>query len=658
MTTFYLDYENGDDVNDGSDWANAWKTITSGATAARIAPGDIVRIAKSLDPTSLGINATWNDLSKTVTLASALTANIDMGEVAWTASTYVTSTADNAVPKEGTYAAKHVFGASFTTGLASYKALGSSTDFSAYQQVSFWVRSTSAVAASTLSLRLCSDVAGVTTVDTIPIPAIPATYQWQVVTVDLAGALGNAIQSVALYADLDPGTPTVYIDNIIACKASSSDDSLTLSSLISKNSAAQGGTEGWYGIQSINGTTVLLDNNTETYASAGRGYSGTTETVATYKRETIKTALLGKWYVSQKVQDSGTLGNNIEFQGGYNTADSEQDGETFFDSQNCGPYGLQIYEEDFVLTNYLNFTRCYVGIYVYNNHNCTISNISICNNDYGMYPRVTTNLLIGTIANINNNLYGPYFDNSYNCTIGTIVNANNNINVGVVLTYSDRNVLNAITNANNNGLYGVGFYRGSDNIIRTLSTTGNTTAGIYNLLGKNYIFNALIAEATEVAVDSTSFGNSRVFSHKHDQTADNHKIFTEGGLISSEVSVRHTASGIAWKLAVTSTNRSSNHPLDLEIAKIACSANNEVTVKAWMRKDHATNITGKLVCRGGQIAGVASDVVATKSNVADTWEELTIQFTPTEAGVVEVEVWAYGGTTNSVYVDDMTISQA
>jgi hypothetical protein len=53
MSTFYLDYENGNDSNDGSNWANAWKTITSGATAARIAPADVIRIAKSPAPTSI-----------------------------------------------------------------------------------------------------------------------------------------------------------------------------------------------------------------------------------------------------------------------------------------------------------------------------------------------------------------------------------------------------------------------------------------------------------------------------------------------------------------------------------------------------------------------------------------------------------------------------
>lgn len=62
MSTFYLDFENGNDASDGSSWANAWKTITTGATNARIAPGDIIRIAKSPAPSSVG-NGTWTGTS-------------------------------------------------------------------------------------------------------------------------------------------------------------------------------------------------------------------------------------------------------------------------------------------------------------------------------------------------------------------------------------------------------------------------------------------------------------------------------------------------------------------------------------------------------------------------------------------------------------------
>ena len=95
----------------------------------------------------------------------------------------------------------------------------------------------------------------------------------------------------------------------------------------------------------------------------------------------------------------------------------------------------------------------------------------------------------------------------------------------------------------------------------------------------------------------------------------------------------------------------------MSLAKIAVAASTQVTVSCWYRRTN-TGIAGKLVCRGGQIAGVSADVSALMSAAADTWEQLTINFTPTAAGVVEIEAWAYGGTTYSVFVDDIDCSQA
>lgn len=43
---------------------------------------------------------------------------------------------------------------------------------------------------------------------------------------------------------------------------------------------------------------------------------------------------------------------------------------------------------------------------------------------------------------------------------------------------------------------------------------------------------------------------------------------------------------------------------------------------------------------------------------ASTWEQLTITFTPSEDGVVEFFMDAYGGTTYSVIWDDFAISAA
>jgi hypothetical protein len=197
---------------------------------------------------------------------------------------------------------------------------------------------------------------------------------------------------------------------------------------------------------------------------------------------------------------------------------------------------------------------------------------------------------------------------------------------------------------------------GAGILLSDITTVDNTT--VINMaagIAPAYFRNCLINETTEVSslVVST---NIAVFSNKHDQTVDNHKIFITGGLISSATDQRKTASGISWKMQPTSTTRDSFFPLTLSLAKVACSANNLVTIKAWMYRDNS-GLTMRLVCKGGQLAGIASDVVSALSTT-NAWEEETLTFTPTETGVVEITAEAWGGTTFSGWVDDMTISQA
>ena len=168
--------------------------------------------------------------------------------------------------------------------------------------------------------------------------------------------------------------------------------------------------------------------------------------------------------------------------------------------------------------------------------------------------------------------------------------------------------------------------------------------------------NCLLGDSVEFNA-SNSWLSIEYASQNHDQTAGNHKIFIDGGLISSATDQRHTASGISWKLQPTSTPlRTSRRPVTLSLAKVACSANNLVTITAWMRRDNA-GLTMRLVCKGGQLAGVPSDVVSALSTT-NAWEEETITFTPTETGVVEITAEAWGDTTFSGWVDDMTITQA
>jgi hypothetical protein len=165
MATFYLDYEGGNDANDGTSFAQRWKTITAGATAARIAPGDTIRVMGSPAPTSLGINATWTNKSPTVSLASALNVLITDCNSAWTASANVTCTANTSTYRTSTGAAQQAVAAGFTTGKIAYFDLGSNQDYSAYQGVTFWIAfTTGTLAAGVLTLDLCSDALGATPV--------------------------------------------------------------------------------------------------------------------------------------------------------------------------------------------------------------------------------------------------------------------------------------------------------------------------------------------------------------------------------------------------------------------------------------------------------------------------------------------------------------
>jgi hypothetical protein len=266
MTVYYLDFENGNDANTGLSFAQRWKTLTAGATAARIAPGDEIRIMASPLQSSIG-SATWTDNSDTVVLAAPVTQDIDDGSVLWTAAANVSTSISTTNYREGTQAANISVTATFTTGRCAHRATGL-LDLSAYQQISFWVR-LSASLASMFELRLCTDTAGATAVHTIPIPAL-AGSNWYRVTWNNNAPLNAAIQSVALYAVADPSTVAVVLDNIIACKAAASADSLTLDSLIAPTSDNDGP---WYSIQSIRGTTVKLGTHVAAPAGATGKYA-------------------------------------------------------------------------------------------------------------------------------------------------------------------------------------------------------------------------------------------------------------------------------------------------------------------------------------------------------------------------------------------------
>jgi hypothetical protein len=604
-----------------------------------------------------------------VMLASAVTANIAStgpGRAAWTASANVTATLSTATFKEHSRQDRINVATAFTTGKAAYYTLPSALDLSGYQQVSFWLASQAAViAAGQIDIRLCSDTTGDIAVNIVDIPAIPSLGRFQPITVDTGNALGSNIQSIALYVNSDLSTTqtaAIDLNNIIACKASSEPDSLTLTSLIGKN--VEG--ETFWGIQSINGTRVMLDadTNAQPTSTSVRGYYGTSETVTTWKRETIKLGPAAAATTAlQTIQESGTDGNPITYSGGWDRTDmSTQNLETWLDGQNGNGYAITSTGRSFVTCSNIGAVRLNIAF----SHAGTNGIAANFQDVYGSNLAVglfSIGIVRGSISSVKGHaacLSDISLPNSFGeLTIdGPIIGSGGS---GIIVLSGDT-LIKGTANAllANNGTYGI-TSNSAGAKITNIRTEANETAGIgQGVAGSIYLLNCNIGETTEVSLSGSGSGlglTQSIPSHNHDQTAGNHKIFMNGALISAAADQRKTASGISWKIQPTSSNRVSASPVLLSLAKVACAANSLVTVKAWMRRSN-TDLTMRLVCKGGQIAGVDTDVVDAMTAAADTWAEQTITFTPTEVGVVEITAEAWGGTTFSGWVDDMTISQA
>jgi hypothetical protein len=151
--------------------------------------------------------------------------------------------------------------------------------------------------------------------------------------------------------------------------------------------------------------------------------------------------------------------------------------------------------------------------------------------------------------------------------------------------------------------------------------------------------------------------NAAYYSQDEGNTVGNNKIYFQGGLATSQTAVRNTPSGYAWSMAPTSTSTvTSAFPLKLKIASVAANGGSAVTISAYMRRTN-TGLTMQLVCPANQPYGPTSDTVASITAAANTWEQVSISFTPTQNAVYDIYVYVYGGTTFTGYVDDVGVSQ-
>lgn len=776
MATYYIDFEGGNDANAGTSFATRWKTITNGATAARIAPGDEIRIMASPDPTSIG-NATWTGASrpsqKTITstsntspivittssahgfstgdyvsvsaatintyangtwkvgattsttfeilqldgsnttangagtngnatkinnclvrLGTPVTKNIlPVGGLAqkgvWTPSTNVTATQNTtgAAFKEGWSAPQIAVGAAFTTGKAAYYTLPATLDLSTYQQASFWVQVATG-ALSTLNgayIALCTDATGDVVAHQCPIPLVGATAVWLPVTVDFGANLNSAIQSIALYINTDNGAQTFNIDNLIACKASSAADSLTLGSLISKSDGT--GDEAWYAVQFIANEVIEIGNQvTLTPNSTNiRGYSGASETVTTYKRETIKTnpvALNTSPVIT--TNEAGGMGNPISYLGGWNRTDmSTQTGWTWFDGQNGRGYGFLCNAS----VNYTNYDRFGLCRY-YNGFYATLASFNVISAVYATScSNVGVNLGFSSVCSAgniwsNNNVTGVLI-NGIGPAVNAIKIASNCAGNGVSISgvYSgnlgditaSNCIGSALGNIGNCADVTVASLTSTDNLY-AVSQEGNALSNLWIAGGSSsgstggascansagvatiYFNNFTVNETTETSIASST-GSTAVYYNRLDDADGNNWQWQGAGTVNQQTAVVDSPATTSWRMSPTYIFASPILPLKLKLGTVVCAANSLVTVTARMRRTN-TALTMRLICPGGQITGVASDAYTDMTAAANTWETVTITFTPTKAGGVDIYAYAFGGTTHNGYVCNLTASQA
>jgi hypothetical protein len=623
MATFHIDLVNGNDANTGVDWANAWLTVNSGATAARIAPGDLIKISKTGDPVSLAQTAQWTNLSQTVTLTTAVNKHINqaVGNT-WTASTSVTA-GSSTLRKFGATAQSLAIAAGFTTGKIAYAAVdgGGTQDFSGYQKISFWIRPTIAVAASTLSIRLCSDATGDTTVDTLAIPAMPAANAYYCIEIDKGSALGASIQSVALYADLDPGAVTILLNNIVA------GNTITHRTLIGKDDGF------WWAIQSIDNATLKIDeggNNTD----SGRGYYGVTESVTTYYRIPLVSGSL-------TMQDSGTTnGGYIEFSGGWDTSSNVKNGDTYLDGISSDGAGNGFNLTSFTKLNNVSLVRFTTGIAGNVVYGWELSDVNTicCGRGFNLSGLLIKSNIINSKILCNGN--GHFLP------LSSVVSAFSLINCKI---YSNGG--RGFVAGNASTFYSCDFQNNGSFSLNVYSNVSNYNEGSARLR------DTILGDSSEFGF-VTSIADQYVWSFDHDNTQGNHWGFTNGGTINWQTVEKQGSDPGSWKATISSNTRTTLLPIRFKLAEIGIKATDTVTFTAWVKKDNATTVGAKIFVYGSDqsLAGMTYTEV-TKANDTN-WENLSMTFSATEAGVVEVwaEAWYISGNSN-VYFGSISASQ-
>jgi len=527
MATYFVDTEGGSDANSGLTFALRKKTITSASSAG--ASGDTIRIMQSPDPTAYTPygDALWTKDNSYIMFPAPMLGvkNVDMCESGWTSVDSINNTLTySTTAKEGTNAINFAVGAG-STNPRIYKTL-SSTDFSGYQQLSFWVRqSAGTIAASgTFQIVLCSDTSGNTATNTFTVPYIPVLNSWHAFTINFGSALGTGIQSIRIEAPT--GARTFQFDNIIACRAPGASDFISLRSLISKNT----GTEPWIPIRSINATTgaVRADCGVATLtADAVALYAGDTETVQAYTRETVRPALP----TTAASTAYFTVNKNLTISGGWNTTDmSTQTGDTYCDwTSGNGTSTSSTFS--LALSNF-KFVR---AAQVLTSSTSTTSNISADIIGCSVSFNTVYNIALGTTVTLGNVSYNGGNNTTAIVALGATTLGTSGTNINILSGWGNSTTVFNSTGAGTVGLIGAYIYRANisiSDIQNTTMTSGSALQFGGGLIDSTISIQNIIGSATNsIAIGATGASIGSLLNN----------IFNISGTISSKSNTSGTA---------------------------------------------------------------------------------------------------------------------
>lgn len=650
MTTWYLDPEGGNDANAGTSFALRKQTIASMTLAA----GDAVRMIADYGAQNLG-NGTWTDNSGTVTLASAQTLTLDNGETAWTPATNVTSSTYAYNRKQGTNALQLSLASAFTTGLVAYTAV-SNLNLSAYSCVSLWLDTTGYTMVQGLQLALCSDSAGAVPLVTLPFPAwLIANASFPSVPIPIlfengGAALPSGVNSIAIYANSGkPYTGTFYIDNIIATTAYGAAGHVSHGCALGKNTA---GEPEWYPIMSIDGTTVVLGDSQDYGTSTpGRKYRGTTETVSTYALSPLRTRMTANQ--SKITGANGTAASPITFTGGWDrTAMASQTGTSWLSGEfvqangfnNANSYNW-LQQTDSTI-GYMGYSTAALNIGSGSGHMSHVLGIvnsktpvnqfsSTLTQDYDLgnlvhnqQPLTLTNMQAGKfklrvrrITGVSGNGYAPadYGDDaSSDIAIGQIDNCTYAFSAsGIARARIKGTVL-------------------KNNLTASVSLSGSTGGLI--LLDRPTLGDASFANF------SSTLGQTIRCNNVAGNAWDN-RVYVYGATQAATQGTVHGTTTQSLSLKLNDYQAFLLLPYMARIARIACFANKTITFKAWMQRS-TQYVNAGIMVQAGSVAGIV-DATAQGSAANATWEQVSLSFTPTENGVVDVFAYIAGQATAS-----------